>query len=133
MHAAANQFFELALGRCTATRGPSTSSWATASWRSLALPLPMRITPGVPCWLPWASAARSTPGPNPLAAGGAALRVRMGLNTGLVVVGAIGDNLRMDYTAVGDTTNVAARLQQEADSGQILISETTQRLVSGLL
>src|SRR5207247_50502 len=39
-------------------------------------------------------------------------RVRIGLNTGLVVVGAIGDNLRMDYTAVGDTTNVAARMQQ---------------------
>ncbi len=38
-------------------------------------------------------------------------RVRMGLNTGLVVVGAIGDNLRMDYTAVGDTTNTAARMQ----------------------
>jgi len=34
----------------------------------------------------------------------------MGLNTGLVVVGSIGDNLRMDYTAVGDTTNLAARL-----------------------
>ena len=37
----------------------------------------------------------------------------MGLNTGCVVVGgSIGDNLRMDYTAVGDTTNLAARLQQ---------------------
>ena len=39
--------------------------------------------------------------------------IRQGLNTGLVVVGAIGSDLRMDYTAVGDTTNVAARLQQE--------------------
>jgi class 3 adenylate cyclase len=38
------------------------------------------------------------------------LSVRMGLNTGPVVVGGIGDNLRMDYTAVGDTTNLAARL-----------------------
>ena len=55
----------------------------------------------------------------------------MGLNTGLVVVGAIGDNLRMDYTAVGDTTNVAARLQQEAGPHQIVISEATQRLVVG--
>ncbi len=36
------------------------------------------------------------------------LTVRMGLNTGPVVVGKIGDNLRMDYTAVGDTTNLAA-------------------------
>ena len=41
----------------------------------------------------------------------------MGLNTGLVVVGSIGDNLRMDYTAVGDTTNLAARLQQSAQTG----------------
>src|SRR5437879_620002 len=42
---------------------------------------------------------------------------RMGLNTGLVVVGSIGNNLRMDYSAVGDTTNLAARLQQRAEPG----------------
>ena len=59
------------------------------------------------------------------------LEVRMGLNTGPVVVGTIGDNLRMDYTAVGDTTNLAARLQQHADPGVIVISEATQRLVQG--
>ena len=64
---------------------------------------------------------------------GAELAVRMGLNTGLVVVGSIGDNLRMDYTAVGDTTNVAARLQQAAAPGEILISEATARLVRGEL
>ncbi|HEU5321736.1 MAG TPA: adenylate/guanylate cyclase domain-containing protein, partial [Methylomirabilota bacterium] len=62
---------------------------------------------------------------------GGELAVRMGLNTGLVVVGAIGDNLRMDYTAVGDTTNVAARLQQAAEPGHILVSEATARLVRG--
>ncbi len=43
-----------------------------------------------------------------------ALSVRIGMNTGLVVVGRIGDNLRMDYTAIGDTTNLAARMQQMA-------------------
>src|SRR5437870_3251693 len=58
-------------------------------------------------------------------------RVRMGLNTGLVVVGAIGDNLRMDYTAVGDTTNTAARMQQLAQPGQIVLAEPTERLVRG--
>jgi class 3 adenylate cyclase len=52
-------------------------------------------------------------------------RVRQGLNTGLVVVGSIGNDLRMDYTAVGDTTNVAARMQQAAEPGRILISEAT--------
>jgi class 3 adenylate cyclase/tetratricopeptide (TPR) repeat protein len=62
---------------------------------------------------------------------GVELTVRMGLNTGMVVVGAIGDNLRMDYTAVGDTTNVAARLEQEAAPNQIVISEATHRLAAG--
>lgn len=57
--------------------------------------------------------------------------VRQGINTGLVVVGSIGSDLRMDYTAIGDTTNVAARLQQAADPGRILISDVTHRLVAG--
>src|SRR5499426_4526379 len=48
---------------------------------------------------------------------GLALQMRLGLNTGLVVVGKIGDDLRMDYTAVGDTTNLAARMQQMARPG----------------
>lgn len=63
------------------------------------------------------------------AARGIDFQVRMGLNTGAVVVGKIGDNLRMDYTAVGDTTNVAARLLGLAEPGQILMGETTARLV----
>src|SRR3989442_14199474 len=46
---------------------------------------------------------------------GIAFQVRLGLNTGLVAVGSIAPDLRMDYTAVGDTTNIAARLQQAAD------------------
>jgi class 3 adenylate cyclase len=62
---------------------------------------------------------------------GISFQVRQGLNTGLVVVGSIGNDLRMDYTAVGDTTNVAARLQTAADSGRIVISEATHRLVEG--
>jgi class 3 adenylate cyclase/tetratricopeptide (TPR) repeat protein len=60
---------------------------------------------------------------------GIAFRVRQGLNTGLVVVGSIGSDLRMDYTAVGDTTNVAARMMQTADAGRIVIAEATHRLV----
>ncbi|RYF30981.1 MAG: adenylate/guanylate cyclase domain-containing protein, partial [Comamonadaceae bacterium] len=58
------------------------------------------------------------------------VRVRMGVNTGMVVVGKIGDNLRMDYTAVGDTTNLAARLQQSAQPDTILLSPATQRAAS---
>ena len=62
---------------------------------------------------------------------GITFRARQGLNTGLVVVGSIGGDLRMDYTAVGDTTNVAARLQQTGEPGRITISEATHRLVRG--
>ncbi|MEE8301421.1 MAG: AAA family ATPase, partial [Candidatus Tectomicrobia bacterium] len=57
------------------------------------------------------------------------IQVCMGLNTGPVVVGSIGDNLRLDYTAVGDTTNLAARLQQFAEPETILIGASTARLV----
>src|SRR5829696_9099821 len=62
---------------------------------------------------------------------GIELNVRMGLNTGWVVVGGIGDQLRRDYTAVGDTTNLAARLQQLAEPRTILVSEATNRALQG--
>src|SRR3989454_8680331 len=58
-------------------------------------------------------------------------RVRIGINTGLVVVGAIGRDLRMDYTAVGDTTNLAARMLNLAQPGQTVITAHTQRLTDG--
>jgi class 3 adenylate cyclase/tetratricopeptide (TPR) repeat protein len=62
---------------------------------------------------------------------GLTFQVRQGLNTGLVVVGSIGTDLRMDYTAVGDTTNIAARLQQAAGGGRVIVSEAMHRLVEG--
>ncbi len=55
--------------------------------------------------------------------------LRIGLNTGPVVVGKIGDDLRMDYTAQGETVNLAARLQQVGDPGAVLVSEATARLI----
>ncbi|RPJ19449.1 MAG: guanylate cyclase, partial [Planctomycetaceae bacterium] len=55
---------------------------------------------------------------------------RIGVHTGVVVVGAISDKARVDYTAVGDATSVAVRLQQSAGVGQIVISEATYRLVA---
>jgi ABC-type glutathione transport system ATPase component len=60
---------------------------------------------------------------------GVDFRMRAGLNSDHVVVGSIGDDLRMDYTAVGDTTNLAARMENAAEPGSILVSENTQKIV----
>jgi len=61
----------------------------------------------------------------------AEVRIRIGINSGLVVVGAIGDDLRVDYTAFGDTTVLAARLQAAAPPGAVLVSQRTAGLVRG--
>jgi class 3 adenylate cyclase/tetratricopeptide (TPR) repeat protein len=60
---------------------------------------------------------------------GVDFRMRIGMNSGQVVVGSIGDDLRMDYTAVGDTTNLASRLESMASPDSILVSQDTFRLV----
>ncbi|HEU4371422.1 MAG TPA: adenylate/guanylate cyclase domain-containing protein [Methylomirabilota bacterium] len=62
---------------------------------------------------------------------GFSIQVRLGLNSGPVIVGAIGDDLRMDYTAQGLTTNLAARMQQAAEPGSILMAAPTHQLVEG--
>ncbi len=54
--------------------------------------------------------------------------MRMGLNSGPVVVGSIGDDLRVDFTAVGDTTNLASRIETRAKPGTIVVSEHTHKL-----
>ena len=59
------------------------------------------------------------------------LMVRIGLNTGRTLVGSLGAARSLDYTVVGDTANVAARLQQQAQPGTIVVSEATARLVAG--
>lgn len=63
--------------------------------------------------------------------GQAEVKVRVGINSGLVVVGAIGDDLRVDYTAFGDTTVLAARLQAAAEPGAVLVSQRTAESVRG--
>ena len=60
---------------------------------------------------------------------GIEFRFRVGLNSGPVVVGKIGENLDMDYTALGDTVNLAARMQQLAEPGCVYMPESTYRLV----
>src|ERR687885_2850292 len=58
--------------------------------------------------------------------------VRVGINTGLAVLAAVGDEIRTEYTAMGDTTNVAARMQAAAMPGTVLISASTYHLVKEL-
>ena len=61
------------------------------------------------------------------------LHIRVGLNSGEVVVRAIGSDLRMDYTAVGQTTHLAARMEQMAMPGSILLTLATLDLVEGFV
>lgn len=56
-------------------------------------------------------------------------QMRIGLNTGPVVVGNVGSDLHLEYLAIGDAVNIAARLQSAAQPGRILISENTARFV----
>jgi class 3 adenylate cyclase/tetratricopeptide (TPR) repeat protein len=62
---------------------------------------------------------------------GVTVQVRVGLNSGEVVVRAIGSDLRMDYSAVGPTTHLAARMEQLAHPGTILLTPDTLRLAEG--
>jgi class 3 adenylate cyclase/tetratricopeptide (TPR) repeat protein len=54
--------------------------------------------------------------------------LRIGLNSGTVVVGSIGDDLRMDYTAVGEATNLASRMESSATPGTTFLAKSTYRL-----
>src|SRR5713101_2868103 len=62
---------------------------------------------------------------------GLVVQMRIALNTGIVVVGRITDDLHMDYTAIGDTINLASRLQSAARPTSVVISETTRRAIEG--
>ncbi len=64
---------------------------------------------------------------------GVNLQIRVGLNSGEVVVGTIRSDLRMDYTAVGRTTHLAARMEQLASPGSILLTPSTLQLAEGLV
>jgi class 3 adenylate cyclase/tetratricopeptide (TPR) repeat protein len=64
---------------------------------------------------------------------GISLEIRVGLNSGEVVVRAIGSDLHMDYTAVGQTTHLAARMEQLATGGRSLLTANTLRLAEGFI
>jgi len=62
---------------------------------------------------------------------GVPVQIRVGLNSGEVVVGTIGSDLRMEYSAVGQTTHLAARMEQMAKPGSVLLTADTLRLAEG--
>jgi len=64
---------------------------------------------------------------------GLTVQMRVGLNAGEVVVRAIGNDLHMDYSAVGQATHLAARMEQLATPGSIFLTAATLRLVEGLV
>src|SRR5213596_2030851 len=61
------------------------------------------------------------------------LRVRVGINTGPVVVGVVGTESASEYTAMGDAVNVAARMQASARPGNVLVTSATYRFISQLV
>jgi class 3 adenylate cyclase len=62
---------------------------------------------------------------------GVPIQIRVGLNSGEVVVGAVGNDLKMDYTAIGQTVHLAARMEQMAMPGAIMMTPDTLRLSEG--
>src|SRR5256886_8805164 len=60
-------------------------------------------------------------------------KVRVGINTGPVVVGVVGTETASEYTAMGDTVNVAARMQASARPGSVLVTSATYRFISPLV
>lgn len=63
--------------------------------------------------------------------GAVPVQIRVGLNSGEVVVRAIGSDLHMDYTAVGQTSHLAARMEQIATAGSVLLTDSTLKLAEG--
>ncbi|RDJ93552.1 adenylate/guanylate cyclase domain-containing protein, partial [Lacticaseibacillus rhamnosus] len=64
---------------------------------------------------------------------GVEVQIRVGRNSGEVVVRAIGNDLHMDYSAIGETTHLAARMEQLAPPGTIRLTAATLRLVEGFM
>jgi class 3 adenylate cyclase/predicted ATPase len=75
---------------------------------------------------------KDLPHPSPLPTGAREIQVRIGIHTGLVVVGEMGGGTRREQLALGEAPNIAARIQGQAEPDTVVISATTYRLVEGL-
>ncbi|MFQ5875166.1 MAG: adenylate/guanylate cyclase domain-containing protein [Dehalococcoidia bacterium] len=130
MHTLLNRFFELALNEAHRYEGTINQFLGDGFMALYGAPLSLEdhARRGV---LTALALQRTLKNANLGEPHGVTCQFRMGMNSGLVVVGSIGDNLRMDYSAIGDTTNLASRLQGIAEPGEILVSESTSRLVEG--
>ena len=130
MHALINGFFEVALAEVHRYEGTINQFLGDGFMALFGAPLAFEdhARRAVLAALDIQRAVRSLRADGRLI-GASDITVRMGLNTGPVVVGKIGDNLRMDYTAVGDTTNLAARLEHLARPSEIYVSEPTYEMV----
>jgi len=127
MHALLNGFFELALAQVHRYEGTINQFLGDGFMALFGAPIAHEdhARRAVLAALAIQRALRERPAPRTDETN--RLVARMGLNSGLVVVGSIGDNLRMDYTAVGDTTNLAARMQQLAAPRQICLTESVRQ------
>src|SRR5438045_3927569 len=107
---------------------------AMASWTSSAPRLRTKTTPCAPAMRPWPCRppCRATT-EEVRRTRGLELRMRVGMNSGEVMVRAIGNDLHMDYSAVGETTHLAARMEQLATPGSSRLTAGTLRLVEGLV
>ena len=111
---------------CSTLAARSTSTSETPSWRSLARPTSVNRRRSTRCARRSAWRDRLDLLNDEFAAlNFPHIQLSIGLSTGPATVGYIGSERRMDYTAIGDTVNLAARLQSNARPGQILVSETT--------
>ena len=110
----------------------SPNSLAMDSSSTLAIPRPMKMMPNEQYALGWVSSLRwETSIPRLQQAKGIQLAVRLGIHTGLVVVGDMGGAGRQEQLGTGEVPNIASRIQGLAAPNTIAISEATYRLVQG--
>ena len=132
MHALLNRFFELALSEVHRYEGTINQFLGDGFMALFGAPL-SHEDHARRAVLAAIGLQRRLKHTNPGEPYGVECQFRIGINSGLVVVGSIGDNLRMDYSAIGDTTNLASRLQTQSEPGEILVIEATARLVEGYI